>query len=51
MLLILGSSVALGWGVDSEDTFTNVLNKKLKKIKKIGYLLMEELEIIIQRGT
>jgi len=26
--LILGSSVALGWGVDSKDTFSNFLNKK-----------------------
>ena len=32
--LILGSSVALGWGVDSEDTFTNVLNRKVKKNQK-----------------
>ena len=26
--LILGSSVALGWGVNSKDTFSNYLNKK-----------------------
>ena len=32
--LVLGSSVALGWGVDSEDTFTNVLNRKVKENKK-----------------
>ena len=25
--LILGSSVALGWGVEQKDTFTNILNK------------------------
>ncbi len=32
--LILGSSVALGWGVDSKDTFTNVLNRKSKRNKQ-----------------
>lgn len=26
--LVLGSSVVLGWGVDNEKTFTNVMNKK-----------------------
>ena len=26
--LVIGSSVALGWGVESEYTFTNVMNKK-----------------------
>ena len=32
--LILGSSVALGWGVDSKDTFSNFLNKKSIKSDK-----------------
>lgn len=32
--LILGSSVALGWGVDQEKTFSNILNKQAKNNNK-----------------
>ena len=32
--LILGSSVALGWGVEQKDTFTNILNKISEEDKK-----------------
>jgi len=32
--LILGSSIALGWGVKQENTFSNLLNKMSKQSKK-----------------
>ena len=32
--LFIGSSVTLGWGVKSEDTYINLLNKKAKKENK-----------------
>ena len=36
--IILGSSVALGWGVEQDKTFTSELNRISKKIIKIGFL-------------
>ena len=46
--LIIGSSIPLGWGVRQDKTFSSLLNKYSIKNKKNGYLLMVELETIIQ---
>ena len=32
--MVLGSSIALGWGVDNDKTFVNFLNKESKKNNK-----------------
>ena len=36
--IVLGSSVALGWGVEQDKTFTSFLNQISKKNKKNGFL-------------